>query len=189
MLLGEPWHTWGSSGPLSNLVSLHLADHLIITCAAPSYLKARASVREPHDLLQHDCLAMVSADGATTKDWRFVRGQQRLGIEIRLLLAVNDGPALVDASVPSQGIVHLPAINLASRLVSGELLQLRPDWHSAAPPITAVFAESARKATRLRVFVQFLQVLFADDAPGRPLASSTSCWPVRHTVKRQRVLK
>lgn len=187
VLYGEPSATWGGSGPRANLLSRRLAQSQLLTCAAPSYVQARGQPQKPKDLQQHDCLAMVYADGAALTRWRFSRGSQRMGVEVRPLMAINDGPALVHAALAGQGIVHLPAINLDARIARGELVRLLPDWHSAAPPITAVFAESARKLMRLRVFVQFLEALFASDPPApHTMGPPPAHWPVKRSIQHRR---
>ncbi|MEN9539159.1 MAG: hypothetical protein RLZZ126_1394 [Pseudomonadota bacterium] len=186
VLLGEPSATWGGHGPRGNLISVRLSGSRMLTCAAPAYIGNRGKVRDPLDLLKHDCLAMVAADGTVSNRWRFERGPQRRDVEVQPLLAVNDGPALVNAGLAGQGILHLPAINLAPRVARGELVQLLSGWHSPASPITAVFSESSRKLVRLRVFVQFLEGLFQDQGVRRAFAVPIEGWPIKRAIKRAR---
>lgn len=186
VLYGEPVDTWGASGPRSNLVSLRLSESHVVTCAAASYLATRGMPRRPQDLVDLDCLAMVAADGSTLSRWRFVRGNQRVQVDVRPLLAINDGPALVNAALAGQGVIHLPAFNLAPRLERNELVQLLPEWRSPAPPVTVVFAEAARKLTRLRVFVDFLTALFGQATAPQASIAVPDRWPIRRAIKHRR---
>lgn len=176
VLLGDPTATWGAGGATGSLTSIRLVDSRYLTCASPDYIAARGAPTQPEDLAGHETLASVGADGQPLTEWHFADEHRRCTLHVRPRLIVNDGPALVNAAIAGQGVVHLPALNLQRRIVRGQLVQVLPQWYSEAPPVTLVLPSAARRLPRVRVFVEFLQALFADVGPGtaRPPAAHRS---------------
>jgi LysR family transcriptional regulator for bpeEF and oprC len=188
VLLGDPSATWGAGGANGALTSIRLVDGQFLTCAAPEYLAARGVPTVPEDLTQHDTLVSVSADGRHLDEWHFADDQRHCVVRVQPLLAINDGPALVNVAIAGQGVVQLPSLNLEGRIARGELVRLLPQWYSEAPPVSLVFPASARRLPKVRVFVEFLQTLFRDVGPGTarpPAAHRARQWPVRLGVQRR----
>lgn len=187
VLYGAPDVTWGAGGANGTLTSIRLVDSRYLTCASPHYLAARGVPAEPEDLADHDTLVLIGPDGRPYDEWHFADERRHCKLHVRPLLSVNDGPALVNAAIAGQGVVHLPALNLERRVVRGQLVPLLPQWYSEAAPVTLVVPANARRLPKVRVFVDFLQALFRDVGPGTarpPAAHRSRQWPVRLGVRR-----
>ncbi len=187
VLHGDPAATWGAGGATGALTAIRLVDSCFLTCASPDYLAARGVPAEPEDLASHDTLVSVGADGQPQTEWHFADERRHCTLRLQPLLAVNDGPALVNAAIAGQGVVHLPALNLERRIVRGQLVRLLPQWYSEAPPVTLVVPAAARRLPKVQVFVEFLKALFRDVGPGTarpPAAHRARHWPVRLGVQR-----
>jgi len=187
VLLGDPAATWGAGGATGALTSIRLVDSRYLTCASPEYVASHGVPEQPEDLVAHDTLASVGADGEPLATWHFADGHRRCTLQVNPLLVVNDGPALVNAAIAGQGVVHLPALNLQRRIDRGQLVRLLPQWYSQAPPVTLVLPAAARRLPKVRAFVEFLQALFADVGPGTarpPAAHRPQRWPVLTGVHR-----
>lgn len=190
VLLGDPTATWGAGGATGALASIRLVDSRFLTCASPDYVASHGVPSAPEDLAGHDTLASVGGDGQPLTEWHFADERRRCTLHVRPLMVVNDGPALVNAAIAGQGVVHLPALNLQRRIVRGQLVPLLPQWYSEAPPVTLVLPATARRLPKVRVFVEFLQALFADVGPGTarpPAAHRARRWPVLQSVRRSGV--
>jgi DNA-binding transcriptional LysR family regulator len=167
VLVGDPALDTTRSGPSSNLVVLPLAHNPLWHCAAPSYLARYGTPQEPDELLEHACIAIVAADGRPMAHWRLAGPQRHCRIDVSPRFAFNDGPACRAAAVAGNGIVRLPQLALQDHVNKGELVRLLPDWYSAAASLHLLFPANARRVPRVRVFIDWIQALFADLAPSR----------------------
>jgi DNA-binding transcriptional LysR family regulator len=167
LLVGDPELDQAQSGPAANLVVLPLAHNPQWVCAAPAYLARHGEPREPEDLLQHRCIAIVAPNGQPISRWRLAGPQRECTVAIEARPAYNDGPACRAAAVAGHGIVRLPQMALQEHVAKGELVRLLPDWYNAAASLNLLYAANARRVPRLRVFIDWIQALFADLAPAR----------------------
>jgi hypothetical protein len=193
-----PASTWPSGGldcsafgeppPLPGLVARRLSDGEYLNCASPASVEARGAPQRPEDLQAHVCLAYVAADGRAHVDRSFADDLQRVELRVRPLLAVNDGPALVAAALAGQGVVHLPALNLAPQVARGALVRLLPGWFSGAAAVHVLVAPGRRDRPAVRAFVEFVVASFEDLRPGSlspPAAHRPRRWPM-HRLRRAR---
>ncbi len=167
VLVGDPALDALGSGPTASLVTLPLAHNPQWVCAAPAYLRRRGEPQEPEDLLRHDCIAIVAPTGQPFAQWRLAGPQRLSTVAVTPRLAFNDGPACRAAAVAGHGLVRLPQIALQDQVARGELVRVLPDWYSAASSLCVIYPAASRRVPRLRVFIAWLQQLFADLAPER----------------------
>lgn len=167
LLIGDPALDRSNAGPASTLVVLPLANNPLWFCAAPDYTRRMGTPQEPEALLSHQCIAIVGPNGQPLTTWRSAGPDRHCTVNIQPRLAFNDGPACRAAAVAGHGVVRLPQIALESHVARGEVVRLLPNWYSAAARLNLVFPASARRVPRVRVFITFLQQLFADLAPER----------------------
>jgi DNA-binding transcriptional LysR family regulator len=99
--------------------------------------------------------------------WRLAGPQRQCLVDVSPRFAFNDGPACRAAAVAGNGIVRLPQLALQDHVKKGELVRLLPDWYSAAASLNLLFPANARRVPRVRVFIDWIQALFADVAPSR----------------------
>lgn len=180
---------YGEPPALPGYVARRLVDNQYLTCAAPAYLASRGLPLVPEDLAEHDALVFVAPDGVSNDRWRFADTTRQYEVLVRTLLAVNDRPNLVAAALAGDGIVHLPANNLAACIEAGGLVRLLPDWFSEYPPVIVLLAPGRRNQARVRVFVDFLLDLFSDLGPGtlqRPASHQCALCPARRPINRGR---
>ena len=179
ILYGDPPRS--VSGPAAALVMRRLVDGEFITCAAPSYLRRHSAPREPEDLLRHACLARSNPDSKPRTAWTFANESRRCTVKVQPRLYANDGACVTKAAVAGGGIVHLPKINMAPLLASGQLLRLLDGWFSEASPMQVLYPARARRLPKVRAFVDFVVEAFADVGPGTtrpPRAHEAQAWPM-----------
>jgi DNA-binding transcriptional LysR family regulator len=167
LLVGDPELDQTLAGPAANLVVLPLAHNPQWVCAAPSYLARHGTPRTPEGLLEHRCIAIVAPTGQPVSTWRFSGPERHCVVEFTPRPAYNDGPACRAAAVAGHGIVRLPQLALQDHVARGELVRLLPDWYSASASLHLLYPANARRVPRTRVFVDWMQALFADLAPAR----------------------
>lgn len=177
LLVGDPELDQAHAGPAANLVVLPLAHNPQWICAAPSYLARRGVPEVPEDLLRHRCIAIVAPNGQPVARWQLAGPGRHCAIEIEPRPAYNDGPACRAAAVAGQGIVRLPQMALQDHVSKGELVHLLPDWYSAAASLHLLYPANARRVPRMRVFIAWMQALFADLAPSHAPHRNGFCEP------------
>lgn len=140
-------------GPLadSRLVARPLRRTRLLTVAAPEYLARRGTPRRLDDLLQHDCLSLLGAQGAP-RDWLFSTGPQ----PVPAALLTAHGPGLLDSALAGLGITQLFDYMAEAPLRSGRLIQLFPELTANGPDIHAVCAPGRRITPRVRAAFEAL---------------------------------
>jgi DNA-binding transcriptional LysR family regulator len=143
----------------SSLIARRLAPNRLVLCAAPSYLRAHGAPRAVEDLKGHECLlySYLAAGDA----WRLCGpgGERRLAVTGRL--RINNGDALLAATLGGFGVALLPCFICGEDLRAGRLIHVLPEWSGPADTaIAAVYPASRNLSPKVRVFVDFLAERF-----------------------------
>jgi DNA-binding transcriptional LysR family regulator len=141
-------------GPLmdSTLIARGLRPLELIACAAPSYLKARGTPRQPSDLSKHDCLGF--AGSAIEERWEFSGMDGNVAVVVKSRFSANSGQALKQAALAGLGIIFQPAELTRDQIRSGGLVRVLPKWNSTRP-MHLLFAPDRRITPKLRSFIEF----------------------------------
>lgn len=149
--------------PDSSLIARRLAPAPMVLAASPDYLKREGRPSSPLDLRNMDCLVDTNfRDGAK---WRFERSGRIETVEVDGPFRV-DSPILVEALCRAgHGLALLPEFVARPGLAEGALVPLdigRPafDWS-----VYAVFPQRRLLSARVRVFVEHLAEVLAEDPP------------------------
>ncbi len=108
--------------------------------AAPAYLAAAGTPREPAELAAHACL--IYTNTPRPDRWRFVHADGREEVvAVAGPLAVDSGDAMLPALCAGLGIAPLPEFIVADDLAAGRLVAILPEWslgpialHIVTPP-------------------------------------------------------
>jgi LysR family transcriptional regulator, regulator for bpeEF and oprC len=90
----------------------------------------------------------------------FVVEQITTAVKMRGSLAVNDAQAYVMCGVKGAGIVQAPQFMLLPHLRSGKLVAMLPQWKPCPMPIAAVYPHNRHPASKVRVFVDWIALVF-----------------------------
>jgi DNA-binding transcriptional LysR family regulator len=96
----------------SRLVARRPATTRRLIFAAPSYLAGRDALREPDDLLRHDCLCFTRL--ATHPVWQLHRDGKSRAVRLSGRLEADDAEAVVKAALAGAGINHAWASRCAA---------------------------------------------------------------------------
>jgi DNA-binding transcriptional LysR family regulator len=145
-----------------SLIARRLADMPMITCAAPSYLARMGEPMHPADLEKHHQLVnFFSARTGRAISFDFARGNERLEIEGRHSVTLNEGTSYVVAAVAGLGVAQSPKFMVDSYLATGQLRQILSDWTVEPLPLHVVYPPNRHLSNKLRVFVDWVAGLFA----------------------------
>jgi len=137
----------------SSLIAARVGAVRLVTCAAPSYLKANGTPRAPSELIQHHCIA--SANLSATDRWAYkVDGKEQLAA-IRSRLAVTTAEAAIDAAIAGIGITRVLSYQAAAAIKSGKLKLLLRPFELPEIPVSLVHPEGRLTPPKVRVFLDF----------------------------------
>jgi DNA-binding transcriptional LysR family regulator len=155
-------------GALSNstLIAKRLAPHWRVLVASPHYLRNRAPLVEPEDILQHDCLLFSLQPNDT---WYFTHPDRRhappVEVKINARLRMNDSEALLGAAVCGLGVSLLPNWLVNDCIRKGKLVKLLPEWTSCITTgperaIWGVYPPKKIVSPKVRSFLNFFSERF-----------------------------
>lgn len=151
------------NGPLddSSTVARKVAATPVVTVATPHYLEQYGEPRNPTDLEGRECITFVSRGSAWP--WRFKGKFDEIVHQPRGRLRTNDAEQIRAAVLAGLGFAHTPGWLFSRELASGEVRRVLRKYERDPLPICAVHAGGLRLATKVRVFIDFLAEIFAEE--------------------------
>ncbi|WP_447957294.1 LysR family transcriptional regulator [Vreelandella sp. EE7] len=149
-----------------SLVARRVGELNLGAYAAPGYLEntgvpshpARLSV-SPHYLIGFKWRGLAPF-APTLK-----RGAERVDIQGRYRVTVDDGNAALAAGLAGLGVVWLPDYMAYEHVIRGELVRLFDDWHLEPMPMFVAFRPNRHVSAKLRVFIEWVAALMATPLP------------------------
>lgn len=151
----------------TSLRARHVADLPLGIYAAPAYL-ARAGTPAHPSALQDDRHRIVAfRDSRTGKPLAFPmrRDEEEVRVQARHVLSVDDGNAYLAAGVAGLGVLWLPRYMARAPMAEGALVPLFEDWRIDPMPLYVAFPPSRHVSRKLRVFIDWIVELMAQQAP------------------------
>lgn len=150
-------------GPLidSTQIARRIGSTHYLTVASPAYTERAGVPRTVGDLLNHDCIALMSRD--VPRAWPFLGPTGPVEHVPQGPVRSNDAEYVRAAVIAGLGIGHNAGWLYASDIDQGRLVPLLEQFRPAPFPINAVWPGSRRLPGRTRVFIEFLAELFAAD--------------------------
>jgi len=177
---------------VDDLVQRRLGAVSHVVCAAPSYWAEHGVPRHPSELAQHNCLCVRSAQtGAVMDPWRFQRRDEEVAVTARGTVIVDNvhRDLLRDLVVAGVGVGRILEWDTQydARFAAGALVPALRDWVSPeVPPVTLVHPPSVRRVQRVRLFIDWVVLLFAEIERQRHVPLGAPGVPRWLTAKRPR---
>jgi DNA-binding transcriptional LysR family regulator len=146
--------------PSSSLVARRIASSRWIICASPSYLAEHGTPSSPAELDQHACLnfSMPTNWNRWSGAGSGANGRRNPGGSI----VANQGEMLLALALAGTGIVRLPDYQISPDLRAGRLVALFPEHQDRVEePIYVLYQNRRNLSPRIRVFLSFLERVFA----------------------------
>lgn len=139
--------------PDSSLVAHKVGEVTRVLCASASYLAARGTPSQPHDLQAHDC---ITFDGLSSpRSWPFRRGNEAFSVRVHSRLVVNTAEAAIDAAAAGLGLARVLSYQVAEAVRSGGLHLVLAEFAPKALPVSLVHADQGRLPLKTRTFLDF----------------------------------
>ncbi|WP_418116917.1 LysR substrate-binding domain-containing protein [Variovorax sp. 350MFTsu5.1] len=176
-LIGENVDCVVRGGELTDqsLMARRVGDLQLGVYAAPSYLERAGAPSDPRELedTHHRIVGILWSRNGKTFPYAMYRDGERIEVQGRYVLSVDDGNAYLAAGLAGLGVLWLPDYMAKVHLPSGELVPLFEGWSFDPMPLYVAFPPNRHVSAKLRVFIDWVAELMARHAPvaGRPLRS------------------
>ncbi|WP_370599988.1 LysR family transcriptional regulator [Pseudomonas nitroreducens] len=155
--------------PDSGLVSQRIGETYSILCASPDYLARRGTPKTPSELIEHDCLRLISPVLPLDR-WLFdgPNGQEMITLG-QSVFQVNVGDAMTEAISSGMGIGALPVYSAVAGLRDGSLVRVLPRYKLQQLNVYALYPSRQYLDAKIKTWVAYLRenlpgVLQADGA-------------------------
>ena len=128
--------------------------------ASPDYLKNRAPLTSPDDLIHHNCLTYFY-QGSPYRRWRFSRAGQTQVVEVSGDRSSNDGSVVREWALAGHGLAYKSRMDVQHDLDEGRLVPALPGWRGDDLPLQAVYPGGGPRPQRVRALVEHLQQALA----------------------------
>ncbi|MDM9627447.1 LysR substrate-binding domain-containing protein [Rhizobium sp. S152] len=146
-----------------SLIARRVSEVEMITCAAPLYIEKFGIPTRPEELENdHYSVSYFRAQTNRTLPFEFNKDNEKIEINARYIVSVNDSRTFVTAALNGLGIAQLPRFMVTDALAKGDLVQLLPEWNRDPLPLYIVYPPNRHLSNKVRVFVDWLVKLLAD---------------------------
>jgi DNA-binding transcriptional LysR family regulator len=150
----------GSAGG-ETVVARKLGEARMVACASPAYLKVHGAPKVPEDLARHPCLTYEYMPVRNVWPFRGKDGREH-AVRVSGPLHSNNGDLLAAAAVAGVGIAYEPEFILGPDLKAGRLVPILTSYLAPLGPIYAVYPSRRYLSAKVRAFVDFLALRFAN---------------------------
>jgi DNA-binding transcriptional LysR family regulator len=175
-LIGENVDCVVRGGELTDqsLMARHITDLKLGVYAAPPYLQRAGTPEHPRDLEapQHCIVGYRWARTGQLFPMVLQRDGERVQVQSRYLLTVDDGNAYLAAGLAGMGALWLPQYMAEPSVLSGELIALFEDWQLESMPMYVAFPPNRHISIKLRVFIDWVVELMGDGYNSRSSATT-----------------
>lgn len=142
----------------SRLIARKLGPHQFVTCGSPAYFAQRGVPQTPAALAEHSCLRFRFPSTGLLAEWELSGNGEHPPLGPGL--ALNDGEALVAASLAGMGIAHLPVYYVSTHLKRGQLQEVLRGYEVSRGHVWLVWPPGRKDVPKVRVFADFVRRLF-----------------------------
>ena len=96
--------------------------------AAPDYFRGRPLPGHPHDLDDHDCLALRFSPHAPPYEWEFEKDGEAIVRKVAGPFIFNDSDLCLDAARAGHGIAFVLETEVTADIAAGTLRRVLDDW-------------------------------------------------------------
>ncbi|MDI9780910.1 LysR family transcriptional regulator [Pseudomonas putida] len=133
--------------------------------ASPEYITQFGQPEHPRDLLQHDCISFRHSSSGQIERWEFDNGQEKIDLQIKGRLILNDSEILVRSALDGLGIAYMINGYIEPFIQQGRLLRILEEWSPVIPPLHLYYPDRRRVPAKLRAFIDFLRSEHAEAQP------------------------
>lgn len=139
----------------SSLKMKRVGQVSLVPVAAPQYLKGKEKIKQPQDLKNHTCLALIYKD--TTERWTLRSNQGSTQVEVKAKVATNQMTSLLQMALTGGGVALVPSYVCQPYIETGKLIRILPEWSSPGIPASIITPLAPSSSARLKITVDHIQ--------------------------------
>jgi DNA-binding transcriptional LysR family regulator len=153
----------GGEPTTPSLIARRVADLQFGVYASPDYLQRHGTPAHPDALAttHHRLVGFLWKRIGGALPHRMRRGDERVEVRGRYVLAVDDGNAHLAAGLAGLGVLWLPRYMADPHAARGELIELFADWQRESMPLYVAYPPNRHVSAKLRVFIDWVVELTA----------------------------
>ncbi|SIT46848.1 Transcriptional regulator [Paraburkholderia piptadeniae] len=140
----------------SSLVAKRIGNARIVTCASPAYLERHGTPKTLEELSHHQAVNYVSARSGRTFPFEYSVGGEVVRVQMKSVLAVNDGSVYINAGALGHGIIQPSRFMVADLIKQGALREILSEYNIPSTPLSVVYPHRRNLSSRLRAFVDWV---------------------------------
>lgn len=150
-----------------SLVARRVGELRFAACAAPGYVERAGAPSHPRELQAppHHTVGFVSPRTGKSYPYVVQRGGERMQVDARHMLSLDDGNAYLAAGLAGLGVVWLPQYMARQHLEQGGLVRVLDGWALEPMPLYVAFRPNRHVSARLRVFIEWVAQVMETHAP------------------------
>lgn len=151
-----------------SLVARRVGELQIGAYAAPAYLQRHGMPEHPQDLenSHHRIVGFMSMRSGRVPPYAMQRGDdERVTVQGRHVLALDDGNAYLAAGLAGLGVLSLPTYMADEHAARGELVPVFNGWRFDPMPLYLAYPPNRYVSAKLRVFVDWVVDVVGEKAP------------------------
>ena len=145
----------------SSLIARKIAQTPIMTVATPAYLAAHGEPATPVQLEQHACV--IYAPQGAPRAWGFAGRLGPFAHQPKGAFRTNDAEQIRAAVLADLGLAHTPGWLFAAEIASGAVREVLKDYSRPKLAISAVRPNGRFLASKVRVFIDYLAEILAEE--------------------------
>ncbi len=150
-----------------SLMARHIGDLQLGIYAAPEYLARTGVPQHPEELntAGHHVVAFLWARSGKALSPTMRYRDERVTIQGKYILSVDDGNAYLAAGLAGLGALWLPDYMSREHVATGQLIPLLQQWDLDPMPMYIAYPPNRHVSAKLRVFIDWVAQLMAVHAP------------------------
>ncbi len=148
-----------------SLVARRVGELRLGVYAAPAYLQQAGTPVHPAELEAPPHRIVKFRWSGRDFPYALHKGDERVTLQARHVLAIDDGNAYLAAGLAGLGALWLPDYMSRSHVASGALVPLFEGWRIDPMPLSIAYPPNRHMSKKLRVFIAWIEELMARHAP------------------------
>lgn len=165
-LIGENLDLAVRAGEIQDqsLIARRVGEMLLVTCATPDYLARHGTPQHPRDLeTGHKVIAYRAAGTSRPLPFTFATKKETIEVRGDHVVSLNEGTGYLAAGLAGLGVMQVPTFMAQEHIAAGRLVPLLTGWCTSPKPLHIVYPPNRHLSNKVRVFVDWLAELFAQD--------------------------
>jgi len=147
--------------PDSNMIALPLVkDNRRVLCASPQYIAKHGIVKNPQDLINHNCLCLMLGE-VLHNHWRFTKDDQVSTIEVKGNRLADDSDTIHRWAVEGHGVCYRSSIDVLQDVKAGRLRTMCEEYIGESIPLYIICPDRRQLTPIVRLLYEFLETKFS----------------------------